>query len=266
MKKLITLFLSFFSVLGAAPTGWAIYAGITKQSAFPVHEPWASIGAIAVITTTAAAGMLIVDILKHNSEAKDADEKKNNLPAWYGWAILAGCTLAEISLSLLVVIFPAALEYGVLAFTMVTVAAVFVLAVRMTLQERIADRIQTRAQQAQAVIDAQNKADAEAKEAQAKHEHELALRRELRRTAKESKQTATESPVVQLQSVEPPAHSNALASKYPRKCDYCNEQINSSNAVGGHMKKHHPELCKKTEKKPALAEALFTPATKEMTK
>lgn len=43
---------------------------------------------------------------------------------------------------------------------------------------------------------------------------------------------------------------------YPRKCDHCTEMIQSPNAVGAHMKKHHPELCKP---KKTLAEALFNP-------
>lgn len=238
MKKFITSLFSVFSILGAAPTAWAIYAGITKQPAFPVWWPVAIVGAMAVITTTAAAGMLIVDILKHNSEAKDADEQKMNLPAWYGWAILAGCTTAEITLSLLIVVYANLLEWGVLAFPLVTLAGVFALAVRMTLQERITDRANSRARQAQAEADAQAKADADSA---ALREH----RRELRRTAKESKRTAME---VQTQSVELPTNSAAPASKYPRKCDYCDEQITSSNGVGGHMKKHHPEYCKKPSK------------------
>jgi hypothetical protein len=31
---------------------------------------------------------------------------------------------------------------------------------------------------------------------------------------------------------------------YPKKCDHCNALLNSPNAVGGHMKKYHPEKCK----------------------
>jgi hypothetical protein len=43
------------------------------------------------------------------------------------------------------------------------------------------------------------------------------------------------------------------ASNYPRKCAHCKEMLHSPNAVGGHMKKNHPEKCKKQ----SLAENLF---------
>ena len=41
---------------------------------------------------------------------------------------------------------------------------------------------------------------------------------------------------------------------YPRRCLHCDAQIGSANAVGAHMKKHHPELCKPK----SLAVALFS--------
>lgn len=44
-------------------------------------------------------------------------------------------------------------------------------------------------------------------------------------------------------SEEVQAKSSALLSKYPRTCEYCDEQLKSPQAVGGHMKKHHPEHC-----------------------
>lgn len=238
MKKVVNFILSTLSLFAPFPTAWAIYAGVTEQPVFPMWEPAAIVGALAVIATTAAAGMLIVDILKHNQEAKDADEQTMNLPVWYGWAILAGCIAAEILLSLLIVVFAELLDYGVLAFPLLTMAGVFVVSVRMTLEERIQDRINTRAKHAQEL--------AEEKE---KHAQELAQLREQRRTARESKRTAAESAPIVLQSV---AQSAASAPKYPRRCEHCPEGtpdsvaiLQKSNSVGGHMKKHHPELCKK---------------------
>lgn len=49
-----------------------------------------------------------------------------------------------------------------------------------------------------------------------------------------------------------PAKSARSASQYPRKCAHCPEMLYSPNAVGGHMKKNHPQMCKG-----ALAENLF---------
>ena len=52
----------------------------------------------------------------------------------------------------------------------------------------------------------------------------------VRRSAKASAKSATESVGVQR--------------SYPRTCEHCATVIASPNAVGAHMKKHHPELCK----------------------
>jgi len=57
------------------------------------------------------------------------------------------------------------------------------------------------------------------------------------------------------QSAEAATDSSAVRRTYPRKCDHCTEILRSANAVGGHMKKHHPELCKKS--KTPLAVGLF---------
>lgn len=69
--------------------------------------------------------------------------------------------------------------------------------------------------------------------------------RKVRRTATDSAKSATDSV--------------ALRRTYPHKCEHCDAQIASPHAVGAHMKKHHPELCKPK----SLAEALFTPVEKQ---
>ena len=46
------------------------------------------------------------------------------------------------------------------------------------------------------------------------------------------------------QSAKGASDSVGVRAIYPRKCDYCNAQIGSANAVGAHMKAHHPELCR----------------------
>lgn len=55
-----------------------------------------------------------------------------------------------------------------------------------------------------------------------------------------------------------------IAPGYPRRCEHCATDsphglLKNANAVGGHMKKHHPELCKPR----ALAEQLFKVEVKE---
>ena len=69
--------------------------------------------------------------------------------------------------------------------------------------------------------------------------------------AKKSDASATES-------ATSASDSAGLGSKYPRRCEHCATDspfgvLKSANAVGGHMKKHHPELCKPK----ALVEQFF---------
>jgi hypothetical protein len=147
MKKFINILLAIFSPLAAVPTGWAIYAGVTEQPAFPMWEPAAIIGAVAIITTSIAAGMLIMDILAYNQGMKNKTEREElSMPVWSAWAILAGCVLAEVTLSLLVVVIPGALSFGVLVFPLMSAAGVFAFTTRVSLQQRAADRERTRAE------------------------------------------------------------------------------------------------------------------------
>ncbi len=53
---------------------------------------------------------------------------------------------------------------------------------------------------------------------------------QVRRSAKRSAKSATDS--------------DGLRRTYPRKCEHCTDIIRTPQAAGGHMKKHHPELCK----------------------
>ena len=55
---------------------------------------------------------------------------------------------------------------------------------------------------------------------------------------------ATHSAKVQLQSAKSATESGAVRRTYPRKCEHCKEIIRTPQAVGAHMKKHHPEMCK----------------------
>jgi hypothetical protein len=92
--------------------------------------------------------------------------------------------------------------------------------------------------------------------------------------ARTSARTATDSPTKSdarpKKSVAPATDSansatdsNALRRTYPRRCEHCATDspvglLKSSNSVGGHMKKHHPELCKPK----VLAEQLFNAEVK----
>jgi hypothetical protein len=141
MKKLINFALSVFSPCAAVPTGWAIYAGVTGQPAFPMN-PWAAgVGAAAVIATSIAAGLLVADIATYNQGMKNKTERDElGMSTRPAWLIFGGCVLAEIALSLLIVVIPGALPFGVLVFPLMTAAGVFAFAVRFDLQQREASR------------------------------------------------------------------------------------------------------------------------------
>jgi hypothetical protein len=146
MKKFINFLLAVFSPLAAVPTGWAIYAGVTEQAAFPMWEPAAMVGALAIITTSVAAGLLVVDIYAYNQSMKNKTERAElGMSALSAWLILGGCVVAEITLSLLIVVIPGALKFGVLVFPLMTAAGVFAFAVRFDLQQREGERAQLRA-------------------------------------------------------------------------------------------------------------------------
>jgi hypothetical protein len=146
VKKLINFLLAVLSPLAAVPTGWAIYAGVTEQAAFPMWEPAAMVGALAIITTSVAAGLLVVDIYAYNQSMKNKTERAElGMSALSAWLILGGCVVAEITLSLLIVVIPGALKFGVLVFPLMTAAGVFAFAVRFDLQQREGERAQLRA-------------------------------------------------------------------------------------------------------------------------
>lgn len=80
--------------------------------------------------------------------------------------------------------------------------------------------------------------------------------------ATHSAKVQLQSAKVQLQSAKSATHSDALARTYPRKCEHCATQIASPQAVGAHMKKHHPELCKPK----SMAVGLFEKAVEKAEK
>lgn len=156
MRKIINFAMSIISPLAAVPTGWAIYAGVTEKPAFPMNPLAAGIGAMAIIVTSIAAGLLVVDIYAYNQGMKNKTERAElTMPVWSAWAILGACVTAEITLSLLIVVISGALRFGVLVFPIMTLAGVFAFAVRYNLQQREAEREQRRKPQKVAATPAQ---------------------------------------------------------------------------------------------------------------
>jgi hypothetical protein len=68
------------------------------------------------------------------------------------------------------------------------------------------------------------------------------------------------------ESAKSASQSDGLSRTYPRRCEHCASDspfgvLKSPNAIGGHMKKHHPELCK-PKVAATLADNLFTKVSK----
>jgi hypothetical protein len=146
VRKIINTTLAILSPLAAVPTGWAIYAGVTEQPAFPMNPIAAIVGAVAVIATSVAAGLLVTDITAYNQGMKNKTEREElGMSTRPARLVFIGCVLAEIVLSLMIVVIPGALAFGVLVFPLMTAAGVFAFAVRFDLQQREASRVQLRA-------------------------------------------------------------------------------------------------------------------------
>lgn len=140
MKRFINSALAICSPLAAVPTGWAIFAGVTGQPAFPMNPIAAAIGAIAIIVVDIAAAMLVTDIYSFNQSARNQTEQKMEMSVRSAWAILGIAVSAEIVLSLFIVVLDSLLAFGVLVFPIMTLAGVFAFAVRFDLQKREAMR------------------------------------------------------------------------------------------------------------------------------
>jgi hypothetical protein len=146
MKRFVNLLLSIFSPLAAVPTGWAIYAGVIKYPAFPMHTVCAILGATGIISTSFAAGLLVTDIKAFNQGLHNITEHKDfEMSTMSAWLIFGGCVLAEITLSLLIVVIPGVLAFSVLVFPLMTAAGVFAFAVRYDLMDREAELLKARA-------------------------------------------------------------------------------------------------------------------------
>jgi hypothetical protein len=151
MNNFINRLLSVLSALATVPAAWAIYAGVTEYPTFPMNRLCAILGAAGVISTSIAAGLLVTDIKAYNQTMKNKTERAEfEMSATPAWLIFGGCVLAEITLSLLIVVIPGALSFGVLVFPLMTAAGVFAFAVRYDLLKRESDLLQERKQKATA--------------------------------------------------------------------------------------------------------------------
>lgn len=137
MRNFINTILSILSSLAAAPTGWAIYAGVTKQPAFPMWPPAAFVGALAVVSVDIAAALLVIDIGTFNQSLRNkAEIEQLKMRTGQAWTILRSAILAEMFLGLFIVVIDGWLPFGVVVFPLLTGAGVFAFAVRADLSER----------------------------------------------------------------------------------------------------------------------------------
>jgi hypothetical protein len=142
MKKTLDFILNLISILAPIPTGWAVYAGLTERSAWPMPAPIATLGAIALVAVTISISSFIVESVQYNQGLKSRDKTDGVQPISisYGWSLLGFAVLAEITLTLLIVIFPGLRTYAVIAFPLLSLAGMFCFVLRINLAGRIAER------------------------------------------------------------------------------------------------------------------------------
>lgn len=217
VKRAVNVIIAAVSPFAAAPTGWAIYAGITNQAAFPMWEPAAIIGTVAIIFVDIAAVMLVTDARLFNATLKNKGERLLTFDVNRAWSILIVALCAEISLSLVIVVFEAIKAGGVLVFPIMTGAGAFAFSERMNLEERIAQRD------------------------------------ELRRTAtKRSRTTSHPATHVQSTATKYPRRCEHCAANVSDEIAI----MKKSQSVGGHMRQHHPEIVEENKRKKAERQAL----------
>lgn len=251
MKKAINTLLSILSPLAAVPTGWAIYAGMEKIPAFPMKPFAAIIGAIAIIATSILTGLLVVDIYAYNQTMNnEAERVKLAMSPRNAWLVLVLCVLAEVTLTLLIVIIPDALLFGVLAFPLMTFAGVFATALRYSLAQRESIREQGRelakaeAQAAQAKLEAeQAAAKAEIERAKA----ELKAERKQRQAEKRALELAKAKAEPATAEVKP--ESSQTEQKFFCKVPDCkgspktkDGSFGTQSALNAHGGKHKAKI------------------------
>jgi hypothetical protein len=150
MKRLIDTVLNLVPLLAPIPTGWAVYAGLTLRSTWPM--PWyvAIPGAVALVAVSISVSAYIIETAAYNKSLRRADTLGDQAvqPAGIipGWILLGVATIAEIVLALLIGVIPGLRTYAVLAFPLLSLAGMFTFVLRTNLAERIGVRDRMRAE------------------------------------------------------------------------------------------------------------------------
>lgn len=179
LKRIISLILSLAAPLAAAPTGWAIYAGITGQEPFPMNPIIATIGAISIIVVSMGATLLMSDAYYFRQTSRNNKFERGLLqPLWWGGTILVVTVLSEIMLTLFVRWFT---YYTVLVFPIMTLAGAFAVAGRIDLDYRNKVREEKREEEEVKKADEDAKAEAKREEKRARAREAYAKRQERKR-------------------------------------------------------------------------------------
>jgi hypothetical protein len=155
VKKVLDFVLNIISILAPIPTGWAVYAGLTERSAWPMPPSVAIAGAVALVAVTVSISSFIIESVQFNKslKAKDRTDGIQTMPIAYGWILLVFAVIAEITLTLLIVIFPQLRTFAVIAFPLLSLAGMFTFVLRNNLAERIAERGKVREERRKPVAD-----------------------------------------------------------------------------------------------------------------
>ena len=229
MKKFINVLMTIFAPLAAAPTGWAIFAGMTERNPFPVYDPIAATGAISIIVVSLSATILISEAYFFKQTARGEFEESLIQPLSWSISILVVAVLAEIVLSLVIVVLKELINFGVLAFPIMTLAGAFAAAGHLDLQNRNSIREAAREKDISKEIVEQEKAEVE-REEKRKAAREAYAERKQRKLEAKIKQRQEE--VKQEKAAE--KEKTELTCKFPG-CGYVAE---GKKQLAGHMRAH----------------------------
>lgn len=245
--KYINIILAIVSTLAAVPSGWAIYAGVTGQDAFPMNPIAAGIGAVSILIVGLTASMLITDTYQFNQTAQAVEEKSNTQPIWWSWGILFVAIVSEIVLSLVIVVFDGLLKYGVVVFPIMTVAGMLAASARKDLEVRqswrVAHRLQVEEQEQERLAKEEQaekeRLMQEAQERQGKREYRRKLQERKRQEQEQVPQVPVSTEASGQGSIGSDENLLGILHKSPGKSQqyYADHFGVSRSAVGQRIKK-----------------------------
>ena len=206
--------LKYIPLLAPVPTAWMVGDASVTLLHFPVPV---AISAACMVEGVGFAAINMVIRMREFNRHLDAVDSANKMhaPTWQAMIVAALYIIVVSLMEVVLHIIPALIVYSPLAFIGMVAAGGWLFGLSQDQDAR--------------------------EEKYSKRREEIKKEKE----RKKSERTAANSPKGATKSVASAKSAAGSASKYPHKCEFCDEQLRTPNAVGGHMKKNHPDKCKK---------------------